>query len=107
MKKEERRKLFSDVTELLELAQIIQSRLIESCPHEIFQHGDSVYCNICKKDFGWWCPDSPDHTCHYFSMDGMVELLDGTTIERPKGAIDPQYETEDQCLFCGQPEERK
>ena len=24
-----------------------------------------AYCAVCGKDFGWWCPKSPDHLCHY------------------------------------------
>lgn len=36
----------------------------------------------CGEHDGWWCPDSEDHRCVY-------------------------SETEDQCDFCGAPEERK
>lgn len=42
-----------------------------------------AYCKACGKDFGWWCPESPDHICHYDKGDS------------------------DQCDFCGMPSERK
>lgn len=41
-----------------------------------------VYCEVCGKSFGWFCPKSPDMKCHYSkSYDG--------------------------CDYCGMPEERK
>ena len=40
-----------------------------------------AYCIVCGKDFGWWCPKSPDNHCHYY---------DG-----------------DECNYCGMPLERK
>lgn len=39
-------------------------------------------CLVCGKNFGWWCPKSPDHVCHY-------------------------SETEDHCDYCGMSDERK
>ena len=39
-------------------------------------------CEVCEKDFGWYCPDSSDHYCHY-------------------------EEDSECCIYCGQPEERK
>jgi hypothetical protein len=42
----------------------------------------SVGCEICDKDFGWWCPDSPNHCCQY-------------------------SKSEDSCDYCHQPLERK
>lgn len=75
-------------------------------------------CAICGQDFGWWCPDSLDHVCHYYSDSLTVEeakaanttfyvlLIDGTKCLMPKDYKDT-YETEDQCIFCGQPQERK
>lgn len=65
----------------------------------------------CEQSFGWRCKNSPDGVCHYFSKDGKVQLIDGTTIPVPAdvdGCIhNPDYETEDVCLFCGHPDERK
>lgn len=42
----------------------------------------SAYCAVCGHDFGWWCPKSPDHYCHY-----------------DKGDYG--------CDYCGEPDERK
>ena len=44
-------------------------------------------CSTCGKDLGWWCEDSPSHTCDYWQEDGSYD--------------------EDQCRYCGEPEERK
>jgi hypothetical protein len=57
--------------------------LEEECPHDIQRHYNSMHCVICGEDFGWWCPNSPDHYCHY-----------------DKG-------NDDSCDYCGQPDERK
>jgi len=39
-------------------------------------------CAICGQHFGWWCPKSPDHLCHY-------------------------SKSEDDCDYCHMPMERK
>jgi hypothetical protein len=39
-------------------------------------------CCICNVNHGWYCPDSPDHSCHY-------------------------SQSYDSCDHCGEPEERK
>lgn len=57
-------------------------------------------------DNGWFCPDSPDHACHYFTEDGLVVLTSGDRIQPPP-EHDVTGETEDICIFCGLPEERK
>lgn len=44
-------------------------------------------CGTCGKELGWWCEDSPTHTCDYWQDDGSYD--------------------EDQCRYCGEPEERK
>jgi hypothetical protein len=58
-----------------------------SAPHVHVWEQDGIYDGaICKcgaRADGWYCPDSPDHVCHY-----------------DKGNFD-------QCDHCGQPEERK
>lgn len=80
---------------------------------------------------GHECPRSPDGICHYESeaeegehKDGdgevigadrhgwtffYVKLLDGTKFPLPMvyDAAQHDYETEDSCIFCGEPEERK
>jgi len=71
----------------------------------------SATCETCGKRYDWYCPDSPDHTCHYFSFPGYaminyVKLIDGTHHALPK-EHDPNSEQIDQCIFCGEPEERK
>jgi len=55
------------------------------CNHKcvIVQFSSSAVCAICFRDFGWWCPDSPDHLCKY------------------------DWDVGEGCLFCGDPEERK
>ena len=34
---------------------------------------------------GWYCPDSPDKSCHYFSRDGKIRLDDGSEVPVPDG----------------------
>lgn len=41
-------------------------------------------CTICRKNFGWYCPTSPDKLCNY----------------------DPPGNSDD-CNYCHQPDERK
>jgi len=80
----------------------------------IYPDWGSAFCETCGEDYNWYCPDSPDHTCHYFSTPGegqfsgtrYVTLIDGTAHTLPQ-EHDPMYETDDQCIFCGDPEERK
>lgn len=57
--------------------------LLRSCPHsERERKHESVYCIGCGKCFGWACPDAPNDYCEY-----------------PDG--------EENCRYCGDPEERK
>lgn len=63
-------------------------------------------CVDCRHDFGWRCKVSPDGVCHYFSEEGQVELIDGRKVPIPEDH-DPNYETDDGCIFCGHPDERK
>lgn len=69
------------------------NKLVTSCPHEIkdkepeiwgnHKYYGSALCWICGHYFGgWYCPDSPDHLCHY-------------------------SKSYDCCDYCHQPEERK
>lgn len=77
------------------------------CPHAIIQTGESAKCDVCDHDFGWYCQLSPDHTCHYFTEDGgVVRLITGQTVTCPDGH-DPEFETHDRCMYCGNPQERK
>jgi hypothetical protein len=62
-------------------------------------------CTICKQHFGWGCDVSPDLVCHYECevCDGEVELISGTLVVAP---TDLQGYSED-CIYCGEPSERK
>lgn len=81
--------------------------LKEGCQHTIVQRHESAVCEICGKHFGWWCPDSPDHVCHYDCdyCDGHVKLIDGTNAPVPAN-YQSDYASE-YCMFCLHPDERK
>lgn len=64
-------------------------------------------CELCEEGFGYYCPESPDSVCHYFTDDGTITLIDGSKVPVPNEDHDPEYETDDSCLFCGDPYERK
>jgi len=87
------------------------TELIGQCRH-VFDDGkdefghDMAQCLVCGESFGWYCPKSPDHVCHYWSNDGWLVLIDGTEAMVPEGH-DSTCESSDSCIFCGQPEERK
>ena len=80
-----------------------------------FGHEDwgSVRCKICRSRLGWWCPHSPDYRCHYrtegVNNDGnfVVVLKDGKRHVLEQHPNPNEEESEDFCLFCGCPEERK
>lgn len=89
--------------------------LRNDCKHKIlvrepdqYGHYGSAECEGCFEDFGWYCPEAPDHRCHYWFQDEngrkSVDLLDGTRHELPADTEQPYYED---CIFCGHPEERK
>jgi len=77
--------------------------------------GGSARCVACGKHMGhWFCPKSPDHRCYYNSEpngDGSRHiLLNGGTkhqITKEYRDADAEYETDDDCLFCHNPDERK
>jgi len=83
-------------------------RLNEGCRHELLspQNSAIAVCPTCNKDFGWFCEKSPDGVCHYFTIDGKVGLLNGTLVDPPK-EHDISNESDDWCIYCGMPEERK
>jgi len=67
----------------------------------------STYCTICDLHFGHYCPESLDHACHYYTEDnGRVKLATGELVDAPDGH-NSKYETDDSCIFCGVPDERK
>jgi len=61
--------------------------LAARCTHVYEKVYESAKCAICENEAGWWCPVSADHVCDYSQEDGSYD--------------------EDQCRYCGQPEERK
>jgi hypothetical protein len=99
--------------EVVAVAKKAAKDFIKTCKHEAIEyhtwgkddHG-SATCRICESHLGWYCPESPDRGCHYTSEKGKVELSDGTLVDVPAGH-DDSYETDDSCIFCGQPDERK
>lgn len=97
---------------------------VEKCPHvftELAQaewddkwFSESAQCLICNSYFGWRCKISPDQNCHYYTeQDGpnglrYVTLINGQKHYLPLPSnYDNQWETDDSCLFCGMPDERK
>lgn len=92
-------------------AEAQYENLRKECSHLIEEVDGWASCVICSLGFGWYCPDSPDHVCHYFTekntlVAGKVALIPAG-FALPTQEIDPEYETEDKCLFCGNPDERK
>lgn len=105
--------------------------LTKTCPHVMetvkeqstYSTTIEVKCKVCgtvqAHDHGWTCEKSPDGICHYYTdtdRDGVrcVVLTDGTmdhnfprTEEGSNWEWHPDYETDDMCLYCGEPEERK
>jgi hypothetical protein len=77
-----------------------------SCHHKIKDIDESAFCSLCDRDFGWYCVESKDKCCHYFSEKGKVKLITGELVDVPKDH-DPYNEDYDWCIFCGAPEERK
>lgn len=91
------------------------------CPHQLTEFkltNDSsiAKCEQCDSELGWWCPDSPDRICHYYTEMGkddfegrrVVELYNKTQVQyahKPGQSIDS--ESEDACLYCGKPTKRK
>lgn len=67
---------------------------------------ESAKCLTCGNYHGWRCKKSPDGVCHYFSKDGKVALLGNRECDIPP-EHDDKYETDDCCIFCDMPEERK
>lgn len=107
MEPAERRAKITDLKQQAVALQQEAYRLQEECPHKVGP-GDKTtayaVCEGCNKNFGWHCPDSPDHVCHYEAYDGKVEMIDGTLVDQPADYSDDNYED---CIYCGQPDERK
>lgn len=74
---------------LEDLADKLGYKIIKKVPTVCRKHipdvkpnSDSVYCKKCKTDLGWKCPVSSDKVCHYKNG-------------------------QENCIFCGEPNERK
>jgi transcription elongation factor Elf1 len=120
-----RKTLIQEQHKAIAVHQILLNHLRDGCPHRFPPltkselkdkwFSASARCDVCGKSFGWRCNASPDETCHYYSqeIDGVrvIELIDGRLVpvsEIPNLADhDPESETDDYCIFCGQPDERK
>lgn len=105
----ELKKQIKEAKKKLTKASQAYTLLIRTCKHEtIIKEGsyEGAVCDTCGSGFGWYCPESPDHTCHYNSVNGLVTLIDGRTVPIPE-EHDPDYESDDSCIFCGEPDERK
>jgi ribonuclease HI len=102
----ESRMVFKAVEQFKEKVSQSFSDMKNSCKHNIKKSGDSACCSLCDRYFGWYCPDSKDKCCHYFSENGKVELITGEIVNVPK-SHDQYHEDYDWCIFCGDPEERK
>lgn len=115
---EKLKKLKSDLLDARMAKEVEQDKVIllrRQCTHHLSpltpsQRGEEwmcirAHCEVCEASFGWRCKESPDSVCHYFTDDGKIELIDGTEIIAPKGH-DFEWETEDCCIFCGDPDER-
>lgn len=114
---QERKETLNSLEKESTLVQREMRKIRVSCPHKFREltkkelndewMSESAECTICKSHFGWRCKVSPDQVCHYFTGDdGKVVLLDGSKVD-PVEKIEKRDETDDWCLFCGHPEERK
>lgn len=67
----------------------------------------------CVQTFGWYCSTSPDKTCHYSTEKASngfyLTLASGKRHKMPPYYTEENYknENEDECIFCGEPDERK
>jgi hypothetical protein len=106
MNHDERRQAIDEAQSKLNEAQDNLRMLKLGCTHNLVHNGNWCRCDVCSVPLGWFCPSSPDHCCHYYSVEGKIFLIDGTVVE-VHPTHDPKYETEDNCIFCGEPNERK
>lgn len=93
------------------------SLVLKTHMHVAKRSHDSAICAICDEDLGWWCDESPDNTCHYFTEvdpiddqpTAIVKLLNNSdhVLTDAFNLKNLNFQTMDRCLFCGEPEERK
>lgn len=75
----------STINHLMKSVQALKKdcecRVMEQTP------GGKAKCAVCGEYYGWWCPDDPSNVCDYEHEDGSYD--------------------EDNCRYCGMPDERK
>lgn len=79
--------------------------LIKNCKH-VANNEEDTCCAICGIGLGWRCENSPDGVCHYHSNNHKVTLVNGNIAILPDD-YDDNFESDDWCVFCGEPYERK
>lgn len=112
MNNEQRKQAIENTVNTARTAMSELRKLKDECPHNVVGDPEgSARCDICEQFFGWYCEESLDKTCHYFTEDGKIEFSDGTRLDANKTPgvewQGDQHETYDCCLFCGNPDERK
>ena len=72
---------------------------------------ESAFCDTCGVHFGWRCKKSPDSVCHYHTEGGAVDLIEGTPdffkYRKTGNWTSEDNESDDCCVYCGHPDERK
>jgi len=62
--------------------------IMKTCEHELVtKEYNAARCVICPEFLGAYCEKSPTLICNYWQEDGRYD--------------------EDNCIYCGEPEERK
>ena len=83
MTPEERLARIKQLEDLIDASEKELGELIRSCSHEhVIDDDETAFCKDCGRGLGWYCPDNPTHVCEY-GEDG------------------------EDCIHCGQPDERK
>lgn len=89
--------------QLLRIAKARQELAAALASHDHVQDSDSG-CAVCGDLWGQPCEGSPDGRCHYFTVTGtkdQVRLSDGSVA--PCRLMEPRFQSERFCLFCGLP----
>ena len=106
----------AELNSQVSIAMNNRNNYTNSCTHELAELTESdlndtwmsvgAHCLICGTFWGWRCKSSPDSVCHYYSSKGKVRMIDGTEVDVPNGH-NQKRENDDECIFCGHPDERK
>ena len=101
----ENRDIISNSHKIIGICNAAIQSLRGVCAHTLSKSAEWALCEVCEKDLGWKCDKSPDGVCHYFSINGFIEMINGEMVPVPD-----DYYAEDEgdyCIFCGDYEERK